>query len=403
MSPQNKSELVLGPVQPARRLAWAVLFVFGSAQAASCRELVEGENLNAPQTLCEQLNACFGAGDPSIPTCEVLADRLERATEAERTQGLTNFESAGCLENNCGLARACLDLPGFCKPAAEGCARDVDCCGWSVGLTECGPKADGATVCCSNSGVECDSHSDCCGSEQCLTLVGDLKTCGGVKCNPLGEACENSSQCCGQLNCFQGQCQVKDCIEQDGPCKGDTDCCSQTVSSETGAIEIPLFCVEGRCGPKEEECYDETSACNQAKKCCNQDATCQPAADGVSRCSTCTGGGAGVDCSQDSACCSNSCVAIGDDQQCAKPGCEPVGGSCVFPTDCCTGACSAGFCTEPSCITGVCHDPCDVGPPIKDCDVGQATVIEAVPSCGCYWGIECVLEFDAQSEGACGL
>jgi hypothetical protein len=387
----------------ARSLAWFALLVFASVQAASCRELVGGENLNAAQTLCEQLNACFGENDPSIPSCEILEGRMKRATETERAEGLANFESAGCLEANCGLARACLDLDGFCVGPAKSCVRDVDCCNWSVGLTECGPKADGSMACCSSSGIECVEDADCCGSEQCLTLVGDVKTCGGVKCNALGEACASSAQCCGSLNCFQGECQVRNCIEQDGPCKSDEDCCTQTVPGEMGSIEVPLFCVEGRCGPKAEDCYDETSACDAAKPCCNEEATCQLVATGLSRCSTCTGAGEGVDCSQNSDCCSSSCVPIGEQLACAKPGCEAVGGACSFPTDCCTGVCdgSSSTCADAYCIAAECHDPCEVGPPLQGCGVGEEDVVGAIPSCGCYWAVECVVEYEIALPGAC--
>lgn len=375
---------VIEAVRPVHALLGVAFF--SALSAASCRDVVSGENVDVEAHLCERLTQCFG------PEGTAACDRVKDAAPVSGEWSATLRAFEPCLEGDCGVIRACLDLPAFCISATstEGfsdentCATDFDCCGATQALAACENEG-----CCLQPGAPCDQDQICCGGLRCESN-GSSDTCGGVKCSFVGDACESNGDCCTGICGEGGTCTNIVCLQLGEACDGG--CCNG------------LECRGGVCaGPP--TCAEENAPCDpsSSEACCDAELDCLAGPNGVATCASC--GQEGSDCAQNSDCCS-ACVAIGGSLRCADAACgTEIGASCTVSTDCCvvsasgvvTAECVGGACVDPGCATD-CHDACEPGPALSvsnECASGDleaiATVIALDPYCGCEaWDSVCI-------------
>ena len=262
------------------------------------------------------------------------------------------------------------------------------------------------------SGASCNPYCDDCSVGDHCTVVGEALKCAASGVRLDGDVCSETTQCAPGLGCFGLNGAEPVChrfCALDEHCR-TTDICAQRVQLE-GGLQVSLCappasacalegmdCPEGdacqltndglRCGvpgelPAGAPCREYgANACQAGLHCvvvctpiCSLsndvsdtvgcDARCDSFAvvDAEREVGVCLDGPPPAECVLLSSDCSlgSSCYAVGVGWICEKDGSIPVGGACVFATDCTPGH---------TCVDGRCRELCLVG---EDGESGCAT------------------------------
>ena len=246
------------------------------------------------------------------------------------------------------------DAGPMCSPVGGPCGRTGGvCCAGAI----C-PPAGGNDLCiaCRQPEQSCAATSDCCSGTCvagrctdaiCSPIGGPCGRTGGVCCagatcppaggNDLCIACRQPEQSCGATSdccsgtCVAGRCTNATCSPVGGPC-GRTGgvCCAGAICPPAGGNDLCIACrqPEQSCGATSDCC----SGTCVAGRCTN--ATCSPVGGPCGR----TGG----------VCCAGAiCPPIGGNDLCIA--CRQPEQSCSATSDCCSGTCVAGRCTNATC------------------------------------------------------
>jgi len=430
VSPLFRPLGALGPLGAVRRgsRAAALLVAVGSfaAAAASCRDIVTNDVVDAEAALCDGFEACGLAAR----ACRRVETFFEQNDEATWESYLAYYQLWDCGEG-CGSVDICLDFPQLCTSFSEPCKSGFDCCFASSGVASCSD----AGLCCVTLGVPCETASDCCALEtdgsavQCFARTPEAtRTCGGVtQCAYPGDECSDETVCCGRGICDGSTCVPSTCVDHGDPCKGaecciKSDVCDDTCQARGNCETDPK--AEGCCGSAQQPCTvgnpgGDVECCggltcrtlvsSSVNGICVDDGQCGPL---------------GIACTSDDECCENGadeihCLGIGFDSAaedarfCQKIRCQlDVGERCTTELQCCAGlTCSAdedgsSTCKKP-CDPASCHDVRSFGQPIDltleelGCEPGSDD-----PTCndGCTlpaFQAECVAEICAIDDFCC--
>lgn len=222
------------------------------------------------------------------------------------------------------LSLSCL-LPASCAPIRRLVVGD---------LTGEGGQGGAPGPMCQSAGGPCVSAADCC----------DLSCFAGAcqsACISDGEACEQSAECCSG-RCDQGTCAVLSttCRTAGNACTAAAECCSG------------LCAADGHCSLGSSYCVQPEDVCAAADDCCTGvcdielGASLGVCAQAPSGASNCSGGLAGLLCSDCKTCCSRLCAPYGESgvSICMPaPGCKVTGELCTSDADCCGGDAEGGL------------------------------------------------------------
>ncbi|MFO0555551.1 MAG: hypothetical protein U0271_44650 [Polyangiaceae bacterium] len=367
---------------------------------------MSGDDHDVILDLCTQLHDCYGE---DLYDCASMRDVFTRATSEESQAFLDGYVVQDCL-HSCATSRACLDTPLYCARGGSACARDDQCCGWSLGLTSCEADGEGEPRCCATRGASCEVTAECCDAE-CRNGY-----CGGFQCKEEKAPCSAAYQCCSK-RCFDGQCAVSNCALIDEDCVVDSDCCKLPDSPE-----VPK-CVDGVCALVVETCAAEGEACElgatdpSAAGCCPGEGECVLSlALGHGVCSTNGGCGVGFECASDYDCCGSVCRLELAQPVCEDLACGPAGSACAVGSACCSGLCDpvAGTCLQGQGVACAalepdCHSLCEVGGLLRPAcfaDELQQDCVDLVNQtdffCWCSsWDSVCVSEAASLCLGVC--
>jgi hypothetical protein len=403
-------------IRRASRVAAFAMTLATVGLAASCRDMITDDVIDAEAALCGSFEAC----EVGSRACERVTTFFDSDSEPEFEDYLGYYQEWRC-GSGCGSVEVCLDHPALCVPKQTECAADFDCCDASTGAAACKDAR-----CCYDLGVVCETADDCCpladGTEVgCFTRREDAPTtCGGLEPCVLRDGdCEEDDDCCGEKSkCVGGQCETDTCVPRDAPCRGDEACCVDGDSCREGICQPP----DAACDEPDELlqppcCTQLEAPCLEGGSLCCGGAICTPTLKGEAFCrapNTC--GPPGTACDADEDCCENGTDAIGcvgvdldgsGSRVCGPIGCQLVPGAPCGDNGlgCCTGlsclpspdAGEATTCQEP-CSQRGCHDIREFGAPLDpECleDEQQAEcarqICEADPFCCCHeWSPLCI-------------
>jgi hypothetical protein len=214
--------------------------------------------------------------------------------------------SASCCSNLCaddGTGFVQCQFLGGCRPEAELCRRESDCCNYALPVSAKGTQP------------VCEIFDAAEGIGRCRQITG-----GDA---PAGELCSGGGN--------------------NNTCAPNGDYCRDTIFGVRRCV--------GECGGQvcggPVVCRGAGETCLTSDECCSR--VCAPAADGGFVCAdACLANG--LACSTSSDCCNGICNSQGVCGALATPDagtCAPLGAACSGNGDCCSTLCSAGTCQPP--------------------------------------------------------
>jgi len=339
-----------------------------------------------PAYLNDQRLGCICPCDPGV----------DPSACGDGTCNIEGGESTGNCASDCSGA-----LPGGAL-----CVVDDDCasgiCGPSASCTQCGNGlCESGESCLANSTASC--QADCGACENGKGCTGASEDCASGSCNEL-LTCEakreNGSACLLDSACASGVCNFAICVARNSladlvPCSQDAACqsgfCSQDQvcsSCGNGSCVLPELCGDSNSGL---ECNRDCGLCGNGTPCLSN-STC---ASGVCNLGVCVARNslpALTPCSQDVACRSGDCGALGTCvARCGDGFCDGgelcgdenaglectrdcnrcgTGTPCLSNSTCASGICNYGFCisgcqangvpctTTAACCSGHCRALC---------------------------------------------
>jgi len=265
----------------------------------SCKTL--GNACTTDSSCCSSL--CIGGVCAASSFCEQLGDVCSSASEC--CGGLCNVtkgpfglcgtpfndfpcgvEGAVCALRDAGTpacggtccGRQCAPYPptgvsicqraSGCRPTADLCVSDDDCCGADLGVAVCvksGTDPIGScsnpTLCKPNGAIcrtatpQCNATENCCSGDTlsnptCNPDNTGRARCSNAQCVGPGQACGSSADCCNVWPCVRNAaaadagadsglptfvCYSASCVPSCGPCTNDKDCCGQSCTLSIGS------------------------------------------------------------------------------------------------------------------------------------------------------------------------
>lgn len=307
--------------------------------------------------------ACGPAGD----TCGLASDCCPAESCASGKCSLCRDDRLACTKDGECCSGYCrgghcgqVPNPATCKAIAFDCNGSVDNCCTEASACRASDNSLASYQCCKIAGDTCAGSFDCCGEMKCVA-----GTCRAVN---IGASCADHADCLTGLTCIEGKCDTGKCHAYNTSCGGDAadgkGCCPGMTCFFTGGVEKCVLSIgSGLCKGGGESCADSDECCFPA--ICNSKGKCE---DFV----TCAFPGAA--CSTGSQCCSGICAGgscTNVTPQCSGTGqlcggayggccsgltctqgrcgsgaavCKSDGAACTKATDCCTGRCDGGVC-----------------------------------------------------------
>ena len=310
-----------------------------------------------------------------------------------------NCPAACVVDADCATCEVC-GTTGYCEPATNGLACDLDSSFCTLDSCQAGTCTAGAAVDCTSSNTDCQTAS-CDGTSGLCSIFADkldgtvcdldaipctLDTCQTGACAAGSNTCEcmttadcagmeDGNLCNGTLICTGNTCVVDATTVVTCDASGDTACLANTCAPSTGvcsmqnaneagscddgdACTVSDVCTAGTCGGSAMDCSGSDTACQTAS--CNS---------GTGACTSMTDRSNGTSCNDGDACTTidscqtGACVGAapvdcsGSDTDCQTAACDSGTGACTSMTDRSNGtACDDGdACTTiDSCQTGAC-------------------------------------------------